>query len=366
MRKNAAVPAAKRMRTTISPRSHGGVTIRRTVPHPSTDAPTSGTSSDPLDAPRKLSPLKWLGGFALLILVMVVCGGLGIWMTGGHRNAPPLVAPGVVPAGLYVVLAILGVFGIVAGFALYGLVLLTTAFTFTYTRPVLPGLKVRLWFINVFVPLLAQSGAALMMAPFLLAILSRFLSPTVAGIAAFFGPFVLMQLVFAWFTPWAPVLRSAVTKRLSAMGILPDALRAGTFVGTSDPSRNSFKKLTLVEDDLGMLWFAPAMLSYRGDSSGWDIPRDDIVGIERRADAGSTSAYFGAVAVILVYRGPDGAERRVRLHGNGAWTMSGAARLQNALAERLKAWREMPPENAALLIPQGPAAFPVVPAAGKV
>jgi hypothetical protein len=179
---------------------------------------------------------------------------------------------------------------------------------------------------------------------------------------SFFGPFILLQFFSTWLSLWSGVMRSLTTRRLTHLGIPPAALFAGVYVGTSDPSKNSFRKLSLVEEDLGVLWLNPGGLSYRGDSTAWDIPRDHVVGVERRADAGSVSAYFGAVAVILRYLDPAGHERRIRLHAAGGWTMTATARRQNELADRLRMWIELPPEQAPLVAATGGgrAAFPIV------
>jgi hypothetical protein len=118
------------------------------------------------------------------------------------------------------------------------------------------------------------------------------------------------------------------------------------YVGVSDPLRDSFRKFSLIEEDLGVLWLAPGALSYRGDATAWDLPRESVAGFERRADAGSTSAYFGAVAVILCYRDPAGQECRLRLHASGGWTMTATATKQNELAERLTTWLQASAEAA--------------------
>ena len=319
--------------------------------------------ADPNAPPKKLSPVKWLAGFLFFVAVMVVSGALGIWLSGGPRRPmPPTVAPVNVPVALFVIFAFLGGALAFAGAVLYGLMLLTDGFTFGYARPVLTRFKVKQWLGNLVVGMLVHSGLALMMAPALLALLLPVMPMYVAGMLAFFGPFVLLQLFSTWIQMWPGVMRSITAKRLMYLGVPREALAAGVFIGTSDPAKNSFRKMSLIEEDVGVLWLNPAGLSYRGDTTAWDIPRERVVGIERKADAGSVSAYFGAVAVILVYLDEAGQERRIRLHAQGGWTMTAAARRQNALADRLRMWTELPPERAPLVRAEaaGPAAFPVV------
>ena len=55
----------------------------------------------------------------------------------------------------------------------------------------------------------------------------------------------------------------------------------------------------------------------------------------------------GGVHVIVRYRDSDTTEKRVRLHPEGDWTMTGKARAQNALAEALEMWRSSAPATIA-------------------
>jgi hypothetical protein len=152
-------------------------------------------------------------------------------------------------------------------------------------------------------------------------------------------PFVTAQLVLAWLAIMGPVERLLIARRMEAMGFGPERYPGGVPMGVSDPTKNSMKKFPLVEEDMGMLWFSPTHLSFRGDVTSWDVARDDILDVERKADAGATSSYFGAVHVVLRVRTADGAERRVRLHPEGNWSSTGVARALDALAADLNLWR---------------------------
>ena len=131
-----------------------------------------------------------------------------------------------------------------------------------------------------------------------------------------------------------------IRRRQEALGVAPEVQAQGLFIGVSDPSRSSWRKFGRIEDDLGILWLHPAALIYRGDANGWDLPAPGVVAVERAADSGATSSYFGASGVVLRMVDAYGRESHIRLHPQGAWTLTGQARRLNELAERLQAWKD--------------------------
>ena len=66
--------------------------------------------------------------------------------------------------------------------------------------------------------------------------------------------------------------------------------------------------------------------------------REQCVSIERVADAGSVSAYFGNVHIILTFARDGAPSRRVRLHPESTFTMTGTARASDRLANELEQW----------------------------
>jgi hypothetical protein len=299
--------------------------------------------------PRRLSPLKWFAGVLTLVLVMISCGTLPFYLRGG---APAAVAPN--PAAS-VIMTFLGAVMFVAGAALYGLTLLTGCFTLSFERPFFKAFGIKLWVLNLVVGLLLQMGCAFMLMPLLYPMLLRVLPGQAALLSSLFAPFVAAQLVLIWINLWGPLDPIVVTRRLRARGVPPGQLAAGRVVGLSNPDRSSLRKFGLVEEDYGMLWIGDDRLVYWGDVDAWEVPHDRFIAVERKADAGSVSSYFGAVHVILRFLGPDGAERRVRVHSEGDWTQTGKARALNDIADRLTAWQEMPRAGWVT----GQAAFPV-------
>jgi hypothetical protein len=188
-----------------------------------------------------------------------------------------------------------------------------------------------------------QGGVAFMLVPILYPLLLRLsIAPQIAIMAALFVPLIAAQFVMVWINVWGPLEPIVIRRRMRGRGLPDAAVATGRIIGTSDPSRSSVRRLSLVEDDFGVLWIGDDRLVYWGDVDAWEIPHGRVLAVERKANAGSVSAYFGAVHVILHYLDAGGAERAVRLHSEGDWTQTGKARGLDQIAERLVAWIERP------------------------
>jgi len=74
------------------------------------------------------------------------------------------------------------------------------------------------------------------------------------------------------------------------------------------------------------------------------VRREQLLSIERVANAGSVSAYFGNVNIILTLACEGAAPRRLRLHPESSWTMTGTARASDRLANELEQWKSDVPE----------------------
>lgn len=291
---------------------------------------------------QTLSGGKRILGLAVLLAVIGSSLCFGLWAAHRMSSPPP---PGAVPVTALapvvpLVFMALGVFLVMVGGGLYSLVLATGGMTFRYDRPAHRGVKRRLFLLNILVGILLQSGIAFIVAPPLLLLVIQFVPLPIAAPACFLGMFVLAQFLFVWLQIWGPLTPIFVRRRLVAQGIEPPMLTGGIYIGLSDPSRSSFRKLGGIEDDMGMLWFAPDRLVYRGDSIAWQIPAGGLKSVERRADAGATSSYFGAVHVIIRFLDDTGREQCWRLHTEGDWTMTSRARSLDRLAAMLETWRE--------------------------
>jgi hypothetical protein len=106
----------------------------------------------------------------------------------------------------------------------------------------------------------------------------------------------------------------------------------------SNPQSGIAKRFGSIEEDMGALWVAPDRLAFRGDVEQFDLTRDQIAQIERRADKGSTTMLAGIAHVVLHVRLPIGTVRQIRLHVEGLWTMGQKRRAMDTLAEAIDRW----------------------------
>jgi hypothetical protein len=274
-----------------------------------------------------------------LLLGLMASGGLG-----RHDSASPpsdfrgagLSARGI---AFSIVLAFLSVVALVVGVALYAIVLATRLFIFNFRRPVWVSFKNR-WFVaNILLPIPILFGLSGLIAaigsPFLI---NLGMAPETTFALLFFAPFILLQLLTTWLRIWMPVKSRLARTRLRALGVVPARMDQGILLGISDPSRTSLAK-GLIEDDIGMLWMTPGELVYEGDNDEFRVRPEQCLSIERIADAGSVSAYFGNVDIILTVACDGAPPRRVRLHPETSWTMTGTARASDRLANELEQWK---------------------------
>src|SRR5688500_9289158 len=120
--------------------------------------------------PKPLSPITRVLGVAAFGVLIVGSIMIGDWLS--PRRGATLVAPATNPI-LYIAFLILGGVVFVAGLVAYAIVLATHCFTFRFDRPFFGAYRRKMWFVNVVVGLLLQSGFAMMMFP----TASRLLAP---------------------------------------------------------------------------------------------------------------------------------------------------------------------------------------------
>ncbi len=288
---------------------------------------------------KKLSVFKRVGGFLLIIIVLLGFFFLGGKLTGlftSHERVQGLSCATEPSANVAFTAAFGALFVAVAG---YAVTFLTNCFTFDFSRPFFASFKKKLYLINIVVSLGLSLAVGFFVSVPVTPILVRFNLPEpLPFITPILVSLIGVQLILVWINIWSPLNRAIVRKRATALEIDPISLGKGTLVGVSDPDKSSFKKLTLVEDDVGVLWIEPAQLVYKGDTEDFELKRDNIISFECKADAGSVASYAGAVYPILRYRNTDGSEQSIRFHAWGSWTLGGLSKSLKLLSLKLESW----------------------------
>ncbi len=297
-------------------------------------------------AAKKLSPVKRVAMFLLLGLVMLVSFAATFlivrFLTGPRQVSEANEAPrGIAVIGYAVFIFFVGCFFSIAGAAAYAVILKTRCFTFDFTKPFWNSFKKKLYLMHIVVTVLIGMAAAAFASMVFTPLLTLAGLPfEISAIVPLLGAFVLVQFLTIWINIWQPLEKSVTKKRMTACGISQEDIDRGMYTGISDPAKSSLKKMTMVEEDVGMLWLVDEGLVYRGDAGSLRIRREQLIEVERVVDKGSMSAYAGNVHVILRFRTNDGAERRIRLHSEGNWTIGRMAKASDGLAEKLIRWKQ--------------------------
>lgn len=232
-----------------------------------------------------------------------------------------------------------GGFFLVAGVIAYLGVIFTGCLTFDYRRPVWNAVKTKQYFANIIVTVALGLGAGFILSAFLYPVLSGAgLDQGLANMLPIIVALVVLQIMQLWVLIWSPVEKRIITKRLAALGITPAHLQGATLVGLSNPASGITKRFAAIEEDLGGLWLTPDCLMFRGDVEQFDLRRDQIVQIERKADNRSTTVLAGITHVVLHVRLPDGNVRQIRLHVEALWTMGRKKRGMDKLANAINQW----------------------------
>ena len=295
---------------------------------------------------------KRMVGWALLGLVIAVSIAVGIFASQVLFHNPQ---PGSdtartgaanMPAAAIILFMAMGLFFSFIGILSYAAVIVTNCFTFKYDKPVwLKGFTLRLRLVNIAVPLFLLLGIGSMATVLFGTILTMMGVPLKAAVLVpFFCVLVPGQFLLAWFNIWAPMEKTLIRKRLSAIGVSPERMREGFYTGISDPAVSSFAK-GLIEDDVGMMWLDADAIVYQGDARRLEIKRGQLLRVERTVDKGSMAAYAGAVHVILIWQGEKGVQIRTRIHVMNCFTLSGIARSLDKLADDLKSWQMQEESN---------------------
>ena len=277
-------------------------------------------------------------------VVLFVAGMCGFWMWWFARRTPSSEAEAAPGALFAIVMAFFGVVSLGAGIAAYAVTIYTNCLTFDFSKPVWRGLKTKIYFANIVVPLGWAMGLGFLAAGFLGPLLTR------AGLnrgLAIMGPVMAMifilQIAQLWILVWGPLETRIIQKRSAALGIAPEQLQTAFLVGLSDPSKSSLRKLGLVEEDVGALWVGPDQLIYWGDGEQFGLTREQVLAIERKMDSGSTSALAGVAHVILHVEQTADTVRLIRLHNEGPLTLGRKRQAMEQLAQAIEEWHRQAP-----------------------
>ncbi|MDB6122092.1 MAG: hypothetical protein JWQ71_1085 [Pedosphaera sp.] len=289
-----------------------------------------------LNAPRKSSKLKVFLVWALVVGNIIFWTVFSLWYFRPEHSEK---SEDMSVMGHVLVMTFLGGFFLMAGVAGYLLVIFTTGLTFDFSRPAWEDLKKKIYVANIIVPIIFLLGVGFIVSAFLTPVLNAF---GVTGTAGFMlpvmGTFCLSQIVFIWVLIWSPVEKRFIDKRLTALGVTREQLQTGWYIGLSNPDRGTLKRWFAIEEDMGMLWFSPGQMIYWGDNEQFGIGKEQLVKVERKVDAKSTTMLSGTAHVILHAKLPDGSARQIRLHTEGIKTMGGKRKAMDALSDRINAW----------------------------
>ena len=295
---------------------------------------------------KKLSGGKRAAGLLFLFLVVVVSFTIPFMIgrsitSPKHVSKPPETPDGDSMVGYIGLMLLGGLLCLMFGMAAYMLTLGTHCFTFNFHKPFWNSVKKKLYVMQIVVTVFLGIGTASLVSMGVTPFLMAFGLPlSIASAIPLMGTFMMVQFLTVWIDIWQPLGKSILKKRLATLGVDRELIDKGIAVGISDPAKSSFKKMSMVEEDVGIFWLYENELVYKGDGDSFNISREQFIELERVADAGSTSAYFGNVNVIIRYRADDGTEHRIRLHPETAWTMSGKAKHSDYLAENIIRWKE--------------------------
>lgn len=300
-------------------------------------------SSDKNIQGKRFSPAKRIAGFLLISFVAIGGFALGLLFiryvvaTSPQEEVFSTIPPVLIAFTSFVI----GGFCLLLGIILYSLVIATRCFTFSFKRPFWNTLKVRLYLTNIFVLFFFDMGIGFLLSTFITPLLVALGLPLIIALAIpILGTVLCVGLLTSFVSIWTPLDRPMISQRLQALGIPEHDLQSGIPAGISDPGKSSFRKFTMVEEDVGMLWIEPERIVYHGDRESFEITRNQLKAIERSSDPGSLAAYGGAVDIILRFLQEDGKERHIRLHTEGNWTLLAIRRSVDSLALKLNAWQD--------------------------
>ena len=298
---------------------------------------------------------------ARVMLTWVVMVGLIIFIPcfffwRSHVLPPPRADEAGGPPSTYgivhtIALFIIGLFFLVPSVIAYLALIFSCCLTFNYQHPVWDSIKTKIYLFNIFVAVGISLGLGFIASAFLWPFMSRLGLPrSQADLLPVLAILIGFQLLRLWVLIWSPAEKKMIARRLAAMGVAPEQFKAAMLVGISNPASGFVKRFGAIEEDMGALWVLPDRLAFRLDAEQFDLTREHIAGIERKADNRSTTILAGISHVVLQVRLPDDSIRQMRLHTEGQWTLGQKRRAMDALAAAIDGWHA---GQAAVANPEG-------------
>lgn len=296
--------------------------------------------------PKKLPLYKWflgIGALFAIIFFLLVVPSILFYMRSQNALEPEIESntPGALIFSL--ILSVLFLLFAALGFGIYMILYKKSCFISNFNIPVYPKFRNSFFLWNLLVTTFACFALIALGDAIFFPILLLFGLPH--QISFIFPVFILFPLSFFfmyWFNFWNPIWKRITRLRLVQKRVTEEQSAKGFYMGISNPEKSSWKKFGLIEDDIGMLWIEKDKISYVGDSIYFSFTREQLENIERISDAGSVAAYAGVSHIILKFMTPSGS-RRIKLHMESYWTLTGLARATDELAEQIALWKASNP-----------------------
>lgn len=243
------------------------------------------------------------------------------------------------PFILWIILPIIGGFFFFMGLFMYFLVTITDCFTSDFSGNVFAKLKKKIYGFNLVVQILF----IISICPILGVVFTPFFKAIglpAAEMISFLFFLILIQFIFLMVNIWVPLEKRLIMRIMTSRGFKKGDLKSGIYMGISDPSKTSFKKMYCVEDDIGMMFIHDDRLTFQGGATALDVRRDQIVDIVMDADAGGVAAYFGISNILVRYQEAADQFKTVRLHPEGFLTIFSLKKYNNQLEDQLSKWKD--------------------------
>ncbi len=285
---------------------------------------------------EKVSPIKRLLGWALVLASMVIGVSVAFWLVGpGESTTGPEITDEQGSCFL-IALWVAGVGSLVVGSIAWMVTYALNGLVFEFGPPVWGSFRRRIWFSNILVVSCLVIGSGLCVT----ATASPLMTAAGFGATASFlvpslGVILTLQLLSTAFNLWAPLETRVVAKSMAAKGVVRPG-EAAWILGVSDATKSALRTFFSPERDVGFLSFEADEWVFRGEKEALRAARESTK-IFREADAGNVAGLFGIAHVVLRYTA-DGEDQAIRLHPLGVLTIWRYRRRCDSMETELGGW----------------------------